>query len=121
LANGGQNIVEDFFYNGGLGARLAYRVNNNILLYIDEGFIYNWDNSGAIKSIQTSPIYYGKSYAATNYVLNSTIGAKFNVYKDLQLGANLFWNNFQPQSNISGLMYTPTNTYGGQLSIGLTY
>jgi hypothetical protein len=88
---------------------------------VDELYTYNWDNSGAIKSIQTSPELYGKSYAATNYTLTSTLGAKFNVYRDLQLGVNTFWNNFQPQSNISGLMYTPTNTFGGQVSIGLTY
>lgn len=83
--------------------------------------IYNWDNSGAIKGIQTSPNYYGKSYAATNFGFTSMLGAKFNVYKNLQLGTNVFWNNFEPQSNISGLMYTPTNTYGGEVSIGLTY
>jgi hypothetical protein len=120
-ANGGNNLATDYFYTGGLGGKISYRLNNAILLYVDELYTYNWDNSGAIKSIQTSPELYGKSYAATNYTLTSTLGAKFNVYRDLQLGVNTFWNNFQPQSNISGLMYTPTNTFGGQVSIGLTY
>lgn len=121
LAAGGQNLTEDYFYTGGLGAKLSYRINDVVLLYVDELASYNWDNSGAIKYVQTSPTYYGKSYAATNYGFTSTLGAKFNVYKSLQLGANVFWNNFQPQSNISGLMYTPTNTYGGEVSVGLTY
>ncbi|MCE3267985.1 MAG: hypothetical protein K0R49_237 [Burkholderiales bacterium] len=121
LANGSKNITEDYFYTGGIGARLSYKLNNTVLLYLDEGGVYNWDNSGAIKYIQTSSSYYGKSYAATNYGFNSVIGAKFNVYKSLQLGANTFWYNFQPQSNISGLMYTPTNIFGGEISIGLTY
>ena len=121
LAAGGQNITQDYFYTGGLGARLSYRINNAVLLYVDEMALYNWDNSGAVKNIQSSPAYYGKSYAATNFGFTSTVGAKFNVYKSLQLGTNIYWNNFQPQSNISGLMYTPTNTYGGEVSIGLTY
>ncbi len=121
LANGGENLTMDYFYTGGLGARLSYRINPAVLLYADGSGVYNWDNSGAVKSIQSSTAYYGKSYAATNFGFKSTVGAKFNVYKNLQLGANAFWYNFEPQSNISGLMYTPTNTFGGQLSIGLTY
>lgn len=121
LANGGENLTQDYFYTGGLGARLSYRINNYILLYADQLALYNWDNSGAVKTIQTSANYYGKSYAATNFGFTSMIGAKFNVYNNLQLGTNLFWNNFQPQSNISGLIYTPTNTFGGEVSIGLTY
>jgi len=121
LANGAANLTQDYFYTGALGARLSYRINEAILLYVDGSGVYNWDNSGAIKSIQSSPAYYGKSYAATNFGFNSTVGAKFNVYKNLQLGANAFWYNFEPQSNISGLMYTPQNTFGGEVSIGLTY
>jgi hypothetical protein len=121
LANGSANLTQDYFYTGALGARLAYRINSAVLLYVDGAGVYNWDNSGAVKNIQSSPSYYGKSYAATNFGFKSVIGAKFNVYKNLQLGANTFWYNFEPQSNISGLMYTPTNTFGGELSIGLTY
>ncbi|MCC2624797.1 MAG: hypothetical protein K0R14_670 [Burkholderiales bacterium] len=121
LANGSANLTQDYFYTGALGAKLSYRINSAILLYVDGAGVYNWDNSGAVKSIQTSSAYYGKSYAATNFGFKSTIGAKFNVYKNLQLGANTFWYNFEPQSNISGLMYTPTNTFGGEISIGLTY
>lgn len=121
LANGSENLTMDYFYTGGLGARLSYRINNAILLYADGSGVYNWDNSGAVKSIQSSPEYYGKSYAATNFGFKSAVGGKFNVYKSLQLGANAFWYNFEPQSNISGLMYTPQNTFGGELSIGLTY
>src|SRR6185437_2663654 len=93
LANGGENLTQDYFYTGALGARLSYRINQAILLYADGSGVYNWDNSGAIKSIQTSTAYYGKSYAATNFGFNSTVGAKFNVYKNLQLGANAFWYN----------------------------
>lgn len=119
-ANGGENnIASDFFYTGGIGTRLNYRINNTIMLYADELYTYNWDNSGAIKDIQTE--VYGKSYAATNYELTSTIGAKFNVWQNLQLGAYGFWTYYQPQSNISGDIYTPNNIFGIMATIGLTY
>lgn len=121
IANGNAPITNDFFYTGILGARLMYRINNAIMLYVDEAYNYNWDNSGAIKSIQTDSNNYGKSYAATNYTFTSTIGAKFNVTNDFQIGVNGFWNNFQPQSNIAGVMYTPTNTFGEMITLGLTY
>lgn len=121
LANGNANITSDFFYTGGLGGRLNYRINQYIMLYADELYTYNWDNSGAVKSVQSNGSLYGKSYAATNYTLTSTLGAKFNIVKNLQLGINGFWNSFQPQSNISSIMYTPTNMYGVMTTIGLTY
>lgn len=119
IANGGQNMSNDYFYTGGLGGRISYKINPTILVYADELYTYNWDNSGAVKTIQTST--YGKSYAATNYEFTSTIGAKFNVWRQLQLGSNIFWTNYQPQSNISGYMYTPENIVGGEVSVGLTY
>ena len=119
VANGGQNMSDDYFLTGGLGARLSYKINPVILLYADQLYTYNWDNSGAVKTIQT--VTYGKSYAATNYEFTSTLGAKFNVWRQLQLGVNGFWNNYQPQSNMSGLMYSPTNSFGGMVSAGLTY
>jgi hypothetical protein len=122
IANGYAPLVtRDYFYTGGLGGRLAYRIDSSVMLYLDQIYLYNWDNSGAIKYIQTAPYNYGKSYAATNYGFTTTLGAKYNVWKDLQLGLNLYWNNFQPQSNIAGVMYTPTNTYGVLGSVGFTY
>lgn len=119
IANGYESLSSDYFLTGGLGARLSYNINDSIVLYLDEMYNYNWDNSGAIKSIQTAT--YGKSYAATNYQFISTIGAKFNITSDLQLGVSGFWTNFQPQSNISGIVYTPTNTFGEMVTVGLTY
>lgn len=118
-ANGNNNMTADYFYSGGLGARLNYRINDIFMLYADQLYQYNWDNSGAIKTIQTD--LYGKSYAATNYEMTSTIGAKFNVWESLQLGLNGFYTYFQPQSNISGLVYTPNNIFGAMATIGLTY
>jgi hypothetical protein len=121
IANNHTPLTNDYFYTGILGARLAYRINNSIMLYANEEYNYNWDNSGAIKDIQTKDSLYGKSYAATNYTLTTTLGAKFNLTQNFQVGVNGFWNNFQPQSNISGKMYTPTNTFGEMVTVGLTY
>lgn len=119
VANDGASLTADYFYTGGLGARLNYRINDTFMLYADQLYSYNWDNSGAVKNVQTAA--YGKSYAATNYMFTSTIGAKFNIWENLQLGMNGFWQNYQPQSNISGLIYTPENVFGIMGTIGLTY
>jgi hypothetical protein len=121
LANGSIPLTTDYFLTGGLGARLSYRINSAILLFADQMYNYNWDQSGAVKSIQSAPSFYGKSYASTNYGLTTMLGAKFNLIQKLQLGVDGFWHNYQPQSNISSLIYTPTNTYGAMVSVGLTY
>ncbi len=121
LSNGGENLTRQNFYDGGVGVRLSYIVIKPLLLYLDESYIYNWDNSGAIKSIQTDNSFYGKSFAATNYNFTSTIGVVYNVFRNFQLGTNFYWTNYQPQSNIAGIVYTPSNTYGSMLRIGLTY
>lgn len=117
--NANNTISADYFYTGGLGTRLDYRINDTFMIYADELYQYNWDNSGAIQTAQIN--LYGKSYAATNYELTSTIGAKVNVWESLQLGVNGFYTYFQPQSNISGLVYTPNNIFGVMGTIGLTY
>lgn len=114
----------DFFITGGFGFRAAYRFNETLMLYADQLYSYNWDQSGAIKSIQTQLPQnggYGKSYAATNYQFTTTIGAKYNITKDFQVGLSGFWNNYQHQSNIAGVVYIPQNTFGEILSVGLTY
>ncbi|MFN8770431.1 MAG: hypothetical protein ACK5Z5_02110 [Neisseriaceae bacterium] len=120
VANGYENVATiDSFLTGGVGLRLSYRFGENLMLYADQLYNYNWDQSGAIKTIQTTE--YGKSYAATNYELTTTIGAKYNVTKDFQIGLSGFWNNYQHQSNISGTVYIPQNTFGEMLTVGLTY
>lgn len=120
VANGYQPAASnDFFSTGGLGVRVAYRVAQDLMFYMDELYSYNWDNSGAIKTIQTAE--YGKSYAATNYQFTTTLGARYNVTQDFQVGVSGFWNNYQHQSNVSGLVYIPQNTFGEMVTAGLTY
>ena len=124
VANGYQPASSnDWFLTGGFGFRVAYRFGEKIMLYADQLYSYNWDQSGAIKYIQTQPVPdgYGKSYAATNYQFTTTIGAKYNVTKDFQVGLSGFWNNYQHQSNIASVVYIPQNTFGEMISVGLTY
>ena len=121
LSNDNQNLTRQFFYTGGIAARLNYIIINPLLVYVDQAYTYNWDNSGAIKNIQSNDSLYGKSFAATNYEFTSTIGLLYNAFKNLQLGINFYWTNYQPQSNIAGIIYTPTNIYGSMITVGLTY
>ena len=120
VANGYQPASSnDFFLTGGLGVRAAYRFGKTVMLYADQLYSYNWDQSGAIKTIQVEQ--YGKSYAATNYQFTTTLGVRYNITPDFQVGLSGFWNNYQHQSNIAGVVYIPQNTFGQMLSVGLTY
>jgi len=109
------NTSNQFYYTGGVGARLEYRINNGILVYGDQSAAYNWDQSGPQAGISPQDM--------TTYT--STVGAKFNIVKDFQLGVAGFYENYQPQTS-SG---NPTGTavsqaqssIGGLVTVGMTY
>lgn len=122
-ANGRANVSQDVFYTGGVGARLDYPINHYIDLYADQLVSYNWDQSGPAGGIQPQ----------NNMVYTSTLGAKFNIVKNLQLGVNGFYTNYQylatapSTTTINGgcpsgcSIYQPQSTVGGMVSVGLTY
>ena len=127
VANGYNNVTSDYYYTGGVGGRLEYRINQYILVYGDQLISYNWDQSAPTAGIQPQNVM--------NYV--STVGAKFNVVKNLQLGVNGFYNNYQqmsaapsPTPSINGgstsngqltTIYQPQASMGGLVTVGLTY
>jgi hypothetical protein len=124
LANGQANVSNDFFYTAGLGLRAQYIVNQYINLYADQSWGYNWDRSGPLNGIQPQ----------NSQLFTTTLGAKFNVYQQLQLGVALFYNNYQYDAtapatttltggtaSITPSVYQPQYSYGGALSIGMTF
>ncbi len=116
--NNNANIINyDFYYTGGGGVRLEYRINNLAALYIDQLAAYNLDQSNPINSLPQN-----------NMMFTTSVGTKFNVLNNLQLGVQGFYSTFQPMStipmdNTGTTVYTPCNcgTYGGTVTIGLTY
>ena len=115
LAN--PQIASAFEYTFGAGARIEYRINNVVLLNADQLIAYNWDASGIQNGVQSQ----------NNVAYTSTIGAKFNVVENLQLGIKGFWTGFMPQSG-AGMsqgpgyyMYQLQSSVGGLISVGLTY
>lgn len=123
LANNLASINNDFFRTLGAGARLEYRINRTFDLYADQNLVYNWDISNPQSGIAPQ----------NNMVFTTTIGAKFNIYRALQLGVNTFYNNYQyvnaspNTTSINGgcptgcSVYQPQNQFGGMITIGLTY
>lgn len=116
--NNDANITNDFYYTGGLGGRLEYRINKTIDVYADELVAYNWDQSGPVGGIQPQ----------NNMIFTTTLGAKFNVYKHLQLGINGFYSIYQAMASLptdytGTSIYAPFNCgyYGGMITVGLTY
>ena len=127
VSNGYNNVTSDYYYTGGVGARIEYRINPYILVYADQNAAYNWDQSAPTAGVQPQN--------TMNYV--STLGAKFNVVKNLQLGLSGFYNNYQQMasapyptpSNNGGqgsngqltTIYQPQSSMGGLVTVGLTY
>jgi hypothetical protein len=118
--NGGANQAQDYFIAAGVGGRLEYRINRAIDIYVDQLMSYNWD--------QSNPTAGGVQ--PQNFIFwTSTVGAKFNIVKNLQLGINGFYTNYQLQSNspvdtlASGgaTIYQPSYALGGMIDVGLTY
>jgi len=110
-------IANAFYYTLGAGGRVEYRINRAILLYADQLVAYNWDQSGPSFGIMPQ----------NNMLYTSTIGAKFNIVKNFQLGVKGYYNNYQPQASngvpaiAGGTFSQPQNAFGGLVSVGLTY
>ncbi|MFN8770430.1 MAG: hypothetical protein ACK5Z5_02105 [Neisseriaceae bacterium] len=119
LYNNNKNVTNDFFYTAGIGGRVEYRINSTVDLYLDQLIAYNWDQSGPINGVMPQ----------NNQVYTTTLGTKFNVYKQLQLGLSAFYTIYQNMAalptdpNTKVGVYYPGNegSFGGTISIGLTY
>ena len=110
-----QSTANNLYYTAGIGGRLDFRINKTIDLYADQSATYNFDQSS-----------YGLGVAAQNmYALTSTLGAKFNLTKDFQLGVKGFYTDYAMDANASGdngvLYPQPQNSVGGLVTLGLTY
>ena len=111
-------IANIFAYTAGIGGRIEYRISRAILVYADQLAAYNWDQSGPTQGNMPQ-----------NFVVyTSTLGAKFNIVKNFQIGIKGFYNNYQPQASnfvtappITGFLAQPQNAIGGLISVGLTY
>jgi len=125
-ANNFANVTGDTYVTGGVGGRLEYRITKWVDLYADQSVVYNWDNSGPLNGIMPQ----------NNMIYTSTLGAKFKPYRNLILGVNGFYNNFQYMAAAPGSgatnggnspsgstysIYQPQSNFGGMVTVGLTY
>lgn len=109
-----ENFTNQYFLTTGIGARAEWVVAKPVLVYFDQGLLYNFDMS-------TPSAGYNN---ANNYTAISTIGIKYNVWKQLQVGANA---NYSYMHNTDGVgskqileMY-PNGAFGVGANIGFTY
>ena len=116
---GDQNSItttaNQLYYTAGGGARIEYRINKAIELYADQSVTYNWDQSTYSTGIEAQDLY----------AFTSTLGAKFNVVKDFQIGVKGFYVNDQMIGSSGdpgyGAAPQPQNSIGGLVTLGLTY
>ncbi|MBP7781524.1 MAG: hypothetical protein KA049_01095 [Burkholderiales bacterium] len=108
------NLTQDYFWSVGGGARLEYRLNNVFDFYLDQSAVYNASQAPTTQGLP----------ANNNYAYTTTLGSKFNLYRNFQLGGQLFYTgNYFTQSLVtsSGTALVPQSAIGGMLSVGLTY
>ncbi len=109
-------IANNFVYTAGVGGRLEYRINRAIQLYADQNALMNWDQSGMNFGIMPQ-----------NYQnFTSTLGAKFNLAPNFQLGVKGYYtvyNNLASNSilNVPSAFAQRQNEFGGLVTLGLTY
>ena len=114
MANGQANVTNDYFITAGVGARLQYVINSYIDVYLDQAWTYNWDQSGPLYGIMPQ----------NNQLFTTTLGAKFNVWDELQLGLQAFYMyNALTGSPTAVQQYQlyQQNQIGTMATIGLTY
>ncbi|MCE3267988.1 MAG: hypothetical protein K0R49_240 [Burkholderiales bacterium] len=109
------NLANQFYYTGGVGGRLEYRINHTIDLFADQNVAYNWDQTGLAGGIQPQ-----------NFVsYTSTLGARFNLAPNFQLGVKGFYTGYDNQASntVQGqpAFAQNTSTIGGLVSVGMTY
>jgi hypothetical protein len=115
ISRPGYAVANQYFATVGGGGRLEYRINDYILVYGDQNVAYNADQTGYVNNVQ----------AQNFYSFTSTIGAKFNIVKDFQLGVRGFYTNYQPDASSSDMagqvLSQPQSSMGALVSVGLTY
>ncbi len=121
---GNNNLTSDYYWTFGGGARLEYRVNSVFDFYLDQNMLYNANQTPNT----TANSAVGFPNSSDNYQYVTTLGAKFNLYRNFQLGAKAFYNNYYytqtqtvttPYGN--GNAYAPQSSVGGMVTVGLTY
>lgn len=105
-------VSNAYFLTGGIGARIEYRIINSLLVYADQDAVYNKD--------QTQ--YSMGGLAQNNYQETSTLGLKYNVVDNFQLGLKGFYNNFQYQTTgAANNALQVENGFGAMVTAGFTY
>ncbi len=114
-----KNITNDFYYTLGIGSRLDFIVNKYFMIYLKPYMNYNLDQSGPLDGVMPQ----------NNLVYNIVLGTKLNVYKNLQIAINGYYNYYQVLSDLPVDKYTGysiysvanNNGYGLNVNFGLVY
>ena len=103
-------ITQDFYYTTGGGARLEWLIDKKTMLYFDQMVGYNFDQGGAsVTGSNGAP----QVIQTSNWQMTSTLGAKFNPWQNLQLGANVFYTAHDGFDSGSVSYLQTNNNLGG--------
>lgn len=108
------NTTEDYFLTGGIGGRIEYIPTEWAEVYFDQNILYSSDQS------QPTSTYASMS----NFSFTSTVGAKFNVWQELQLGASAYYTHYalvNGATSAQQYQLNPQNNISFMATVGLTY
>ena len=119
--------TQDFYYTTAGGARVEWLINKQFMVYFDQMLGYNFAQTGIpIKYVGGS----GNGLIQTsNWQTTSTLGAKFNPWQNLQIGANMFYTtyagydvtSFDAYNNLGYQTGVPITQMGVLMSAGFTF
>jgi opacity protein-like surface antigen len=122
------NVTNDFFYTAGGGLRLELPINKYFDIYLDQMVVANMDQTNFnINALNGNPADIMSPISSSNTQWTTTLGVKVNPWQKLQLGANVFYTNYNDYSQQSVIILNnnatsvPTTVFGFQLSAGFTF
>ena len=106
---------------GGINVKVGYAFP----IYEDKLLLTPYGTIGRNTNISSYTMAYNSVPANNNYTYTTTLGSKFNVYRNLQLGAQAFYTNYYFTNSLTTPSYgnalVPQSSVGGLISVGLTY
>lgn len=117
--NNNKNITHDFYYTLGIGSKFDFIINQYFMVYLKPSINYNFDQSGPLDGVMPQ----------NNLNYSIILGAKLNLYQNLQIGLNSYYSYYQvlsdlPLDKFTGYsIYSVANNtgYGININFGLVY
>ena len=110
------SVASSFFYTYGVGGRIEYRINDSILVYADQNYMMNMDQTRYAPGIEAQNV---------NSAM-STLGVKFNLVDLFQVGVRGMYTTYMPQASNNSMvpgmtLSQPQSSMSAMVTLGLLF